>query len=72
MNKGRTFLDTLLDMRGKTIQEDLRPLEKDLERAISYAEETGNIVMGDPQERRNERLSPIIPAQSGCLLSDHC
>ena len=36
-----------LEFLWKTIQEDLRPLEKDLDRAIRYAEETGNVVMGD-------------------------
>ena len=38
-----------LEFLWKTIQEDLRPLEKDLERAISYAEEVENDATRDPQ-----------------------
>ena len=36
-----------LEFLWKTIQEDLRPLEKDLEKAICYAEETENNPLGD-------------------------
>jgi len=39
-----------LEFLWKTIQEDLRPLEKDLDEAIRYAEEIGNNKMGDPEK----------------------